>query len=50
MLAFGGDLGHAHYPTMEQALPGWLADLERCVGESDAELIMTTVGRRLVQR
>jgi hypothetical protein len=50
MLAFGGDLGHAHYPTMEQVLPGWLADLERCVGESDTELIMTTVGRRLVQR
>lgn len=50
MLAFGGDLGHAHYPTMEQALPGWLADLERSVGESDTELIMTTVGRRLVQR
>jgi Family of unknown function (DUF6282) len=50
MLAFGGDLGHAHYPTMEQALPGWLADLERCVGESDTELIMTTVGRRLVRR
>jgi hypothetical protein len=50
MLAFGGDLGHAHYPTMRQALPGWLADLERCVGESDTEQIMTTVGRRLVQR
>ena len=50
LLAFGGDLGHAHYPTMEQALPGWLADLERCVGESDTELIMTTVGRRLVRR
>jgi hypothetical protein len=50
MLAFGGDLGHAHYPTMAQALPGWLADLERSVGESDTELIMTTVGRRLVQR
>ncbi|MDK3258869.1 DUF6282 family protein [Blastococcus capsensis] len=50
MLAFGGDLGHAHYPTMEQALPGWLADLERSVGESDTELIMTTVGRRLVRR
>jgi hypothetical protein len=50
MLAFGGDLGHAHYPTMRQALPGWLADLERCVGESDTEEIMTTVGRRLVQR
>jgi hypothetical protein len=50
MLAFGGDLGHAHYPTMEQALPGWLADLERSVGESDTELIMTTVGRQLVQR
>jgi hypothetical protein len=50
MLAFGGDLGHAHYPTMEQALPGWLADLERSVGETDTELIMTAVGRRLVQR
>ena len=50
LLAFGGDLGHASYPTMEQALPGWLADLERCVGESDTELIMTTVGRRLVRR
>ena len=50
MLAFGGDLGHAHYPTMEQALPGWLAGLERSVGESDTELIMTTVGRRLVRR
>ncbi|WP_091537817.1 DUF6282 family protein [Modestobacter sp. DSM 44400] len=50
MLAFGGDLGHAHYPTMEQALPGWLADLKRSVGESGTEMIMTTVGRRLVQR
>ena len=35
---------------MEQALPGWLADLERSAGESDAELIMTTVGRTLVRR
>jgi hypothetical protein len=50
MLAFGGDLGHAHHPTMREALPGWLADLERCVGEGDTELIMTTVGRRLVRR
>jgi hypothetical protein len=50
MLAFGGDLGHAHYPTMEQALPAWLADLERSVGERDAERILTTVGRTLVQR
>lgn len=49
MLAFGGDLGHAHYPTMDQALPGWLAELERSVGEADTELIMTSVGRRLVQ-
>ncbi|MCV2488317.1 DUF6282 family protein [Geodermatophilus sp. YIM 151500] len=50
LLAFGGDLGHASYPTMPEALPGWLADLQRTVGESDAETIMTTVGRRLVQR
>lgn len=50
LLAFGGDLGHAHHPTMDQALPGWLAELERSVGESDTEAIMTTVGRQLVQR
>lgn len=50
LLAFGGDLGHADHPTMAQALPGWLAELERCLGESDTEQVMTTVGRRLVQR
>ncbi|WP_166534923.1 DUF6282 family protein [Blastococcus xanthinilyticus] len=50
LLAFGGDLGHAHYPTMPEALPGWLAGLERTIGERDTELVMTTVGRRLVRR
>jgi hypothetical protein len=50
MLAFGGDLGHAHYPTMAQALPGWLAELEACLGEAGTERALTTVGRELVLR
>ncbi len=49
-LAFGGDLGHADHPTMAQALPGWLADLEACLGEAGAERALTTVGRELVLR
>lgn len=50
LLAFGGDLGHAHYPTLEQALPGWLAGLEDVVGSAAAERILTVNGRQLVQR
>ncbi|SET20843.1 DUF6282 family protein [Geodermatophilus poikilotrophus] len=49
-LAFGGDLGHADHPTMAQALPGWLAGLEACLGEAGAEHALTTVGRELVLR
>jgi hypothetical protein len=49
-LAFGGDLGHADHPTMAQALPGWLADLEACLGEAGVERALTTVGRELVLR
>jgi hypothetical protein len=49
-LAFGGDLGHADHPTMAQALPGWLAGLEACLGEAGAERALTTVGRELVLR
>lgn len=50
LLAFGGDLGHAHYPTLEKALPGWLAGLEDVVGAPAAERILTVNGRQLVQR
>ena len=49
-LAFGGDLGHADHPTMAQALPGWLAELEACLGEAGTERALTTVGRELVLR
>lgn len=49
LLAFGGDLGHAHYPTLEQALPGWLSGLEDVVGAAAAERILTVNGRELVQ-
>jgi hypothetical protein len=49
-LAFGGDLGHADHPTMAEALPGWLADLEACLGEAGTERALTTVGRELVLR
>lgn len=48
LLAFGGDLGHADFPRLEQALPGWLHDLVDRVGEAAAERIMTTNGRTLV--
>ena len=50
LLAFGGDLGHASYPTLEQALPGWLAGLEAAVGAAAAERILTVNGRQLVQK
>jgi len=49
-LAFGGDLGHADHPTMAQALPGWLAELDSCLGEAGTERALTTVGRELVLR
>lgn len=49
-LAFGGDLGHADHPTMAQALPGWLAELEACLGEAGTERALTTAGRELVVR
>jgi hypothetical protein len=50
LLAFGGDLGHASYPTLAQALPGWLAGLETAVGAAAAERILTVNGRQLVQK
>ena len=28
LLVFGGDLGHAHYPAPDTAVPTWLRDLE----------------------
>jgi hypothetical protein len=49
-LAFGGDLGHADHPTMAEALPRWLAELEACLGEAGTERALTTVGRELVLR
>jgi hypothetical protein len=48
LLVFGGDLGHADYPTPDQALPGWLAKLEALFGEDQAVQIMTANGRQLV--
>jgi hypothetical protein len=48
LLVFGGDLGHAHHPTPAQAVPGWLAELERRAGTDAAIDIMTTNGRKLL--
>ena len=48
LLAFGGDLGHADFPRLEQALPEWLHSLVDRVGDAAAEKIMTTNGRTLV--
>lgn len=48
MLVFGGDMGHADHPTLEQVLPDWVGELASRAGDRDAEAIMTTNGRRLV--
>lgn len=45
---FGGDLGHADHPQLTDALPAWVAELARRVGDTAAEAILTTNGRRLL--
>lgn len=48
LLVFGGDLGHAHYPAPDTAVPTWLRGLERRVGVDTAHAILTTNGRKLL--
>jgi hypothetical protein len=48
LLAFGGDLGHAHHPGPATAVAPWLRDLERRVGAARAAAIMTTQTRGLL--
>lgn len=48
LLVFGADLGHAHHPDPAHAMPTWLADLERRVGDDTAHRILTANGRRLL--
>jgi hypothetical protein len=48
LLAFGGDLGHAHHPGPSDAVGPWLADLEHAVGPDTATTIMTTQTRSLL--
>ena len=48
LLAFGGDLGHAHHPSPAEAVGPWLAKLERHVGATTARTIMTTQTRSLL--
>ena len=45
---FGGDLGHAHYPAPDTAVPRWLRGLEQRVGADTAHAILTTNGRKLL--
>jgi len=49
-LVFGGDLGHAHYPTPAAAVPHWLQELEKRIGSDSAHSIMTENGRRLLEK
>ena len=48
LLVFGGDLGHAHYPAPDSAVPRWLRGLEQRVGPDTAHAILTTNGRKLL--
>lgn len=48
LLVFGGDLGHAHHPTPDTAVPLWLQGLEKRVGPDTAHAILTTHGRELL--
>lgn len=48
LLAFGGDLGHAHHPGPADAVGPWLTDLERAVGADIAKTIMTIQTRSLL--
>jgi hypothetical protein len=48
LLAFGGDLGHAHHDPPAVAAGPWLHALERRVGPARAAAIMTTQTRELL--
>jgi hypothetical protein len=50
LLVFGGDLGHAHYPTPNAAVPLWLRQLEQRIGTDPAHSIMTSNGRKLLEK
>ncbi len=50
LLVFGGDLGHAHYPTPAAAVPHWLLELEKRIGTDAARSIMISNGRRLLEK
>jgi hypothetical protein len=50
LLVFGGDLGHAHYPTPAAAVPHWLIQLEKRIGTDAAHSIMTSNGRKLLEK
>jgi hypothetical protein len=50
LLVFGGDLGHAHYPTPAAAVPRWLSELEKRTGTDSARSIMTSNGRKLLKK
>lgn len=48
LCVFGADLGHADYPVLQDALPGWLADLESTMSEEGAHAVVTDNGRELL--
>lgn len=48
LCVFGADLGHADFPVLQDALPGWLTGLERTMGGDLAHAVVTTNGRELL--
>jgi hypothetical protein len=50
LLVFGADLGHAHHPSPLEAMPVWLHDLEKRVGEKTSHQILAENGKALLLR
>jgi len=49
LLVFGSDLGHAHYPTVQEGLAEWTQRLVPVLGEDALADVMTRNGKELLE-